>query len=154
MMQVDFYVTPDASDSARLRHACRLIEQSFLAGQRVLALTESETEQARLDALLWTFTDRAFVPHELLGADPTQESAPVQLAAGGAPAAVAAAFDVVVNLRADAVPADTVVARVIEIIDGEETRRRLGRERFRAYRDRGLQPSHHNLENDSQIGNG
>ncbi len=155
MMQVDFYVLKEASDAARLRLACRLIEQSFLAGQRVLVIGQDEAELATFDALLWTFGNRAFVPHEMLGADPAGSEAPVQLSADGTlPAAASGAFDVVVNLRGDAVPDGTGAGRVIEIIDGDDARRQQGRERFRAYRERGLAPSHHNLDSESQIGNG
>jgi DNA polymerase-3 subunit chi len=155
MTQVDFYVLKEASDTARLKLACRLIEQAFGAGQRVLAWTEDDAALESFDNLLWTFGERAFVPHEMLGGDPRACEAPVQLAAGSSlPATAAATFDVLVNLRATAVPAAVTVARVIEVIDGDEARRQAGRERFRSYRERGLAPSHHNLDNDSQIGNG
>ena len=45
---------------ARLRAACRLAEQAFLAGRRVLAWTEDAAATEELDTLLWTFGDRAF----------------------------------------------------------------------------------------------
>ena len=152
--QVDFYVLGEASDAARLRLACRLVEQAYLAGSRVLAWTEDRAARDGLDTLLWTFGDGSFVPHELFVANPGSREAPVQLADDASLPGAAANFDVLVNLRATAVPDGIAVSRIIEIIDGDAQRRQAGRERFRSYRDRGLSPSHHSLDNDSQIGNG
>jgi DNA polymerase-3 subunit chi len=149
--QVDFYVLGEASDAARLRLACRLVEQAYLAGRRVLAWADDRAARDGFDALLWTFGDRAFVPHELLAAD---SEAPVQLTDEPLAPAAAAGFDVLVNLRAAPVPGDIAVPRIIEVLDGDVQRRQTGRERFRAYRERGLSPTHHSLDNDSQIGNG
>lgn len=151
--QVDFYVLGEASDAARLRLACRLVERAYLAGSRVLAWTDDAVALEQFDTLLWTFGDRAFVPHEPLAAEPRQCEAPVQLAAGPAldMGTTDLGFDVLVNLRAAAVPAEVAVPHLIEIIDGDAQRREAGRERFRAYRERGLSPAHHKLDNDSQI---
>jgi len=152
--QVDFYVLGEASDAARLRLACRLVEQAYLAGSRVLAWADDRATRDGLDALLWTFGDGSFVPHELLAADPGGSETPVQLADDSMLPGAAADFDVLVNLRAAAVPEGIAVSRIIEIIDGDAQRRQAGRDRFRSYRDRGLAPAHHSLDNDSQIGNG
>ena len=149
--QVDFYVLGEASDDARLRLACRLTEQAFLEGQRVLAWTDDAASAEAYDSLLWTFGDRAFVPHEPLAAD---TEAPVQFTHAAPLPPGTGGFDVLLNLRAAAVPAEVGVPRIIEVIDGDAARRNAGRERFRAYRERGLKPVHHNLDNASQIGNG
>ena len=59
------------------------------------------------------------------------------LSMGTAPAGP---VDVLVNLAAD-VPACVAAAqRVAEFIDGDPARRQAGRSRFRAYKDRGVQP--------------
>ena len=149
--QVDFYVLGEASDAARLRLACRLVEQAYLAGQRVLAWTDDRAARDGFDALLWTFGDGAFVPHEPLAPDC---DAPVQLADAPGLPATAGRFDVLLNLRDTPVPGDINVPRIIEVLDGDAQRRQSGRERFRAYRERGLAPTHHSLDNDAQIGNG
>ena len=85
------------------------------------------------DELLWTFDDRTFVPHRI--------SRDEQLADRGTPVHVTVALegvdnaDLLVNL-ADRLPDGLPrFARVAEIIDADESRRRLGRERFKAYRD-------------------
>ena len=149
--QVDFYVIGEASDAARLRLACRLAEQAFQDGRRVLAWAGSDGEAEAFDNLLWTFGDGSFVPHEPL--DPASE-APVQFTASAQLPPQAAGFDLLLNLRPSPVPVDVPVARIVEVIDGDAQRRQEGRERFRAYRDSGVAPTHHNLDNESQIGNG
>ena len=151
MPQVDFYILRESAGPARLRFACRLIEKACLGGHRVIAWLDSEAELAELDGLLWTFADRSFVPHERLAADGTAE-APVALQTGTLPAAPG--FDVLVNLGSHSLPAEAGFARVAEIIEADENRRRLGRERFRAYRDRGWNPNTFNIDNETDAGNG
>jgi DNA polymerase-3 subunit chi len=143
--QVDFYVLEDASGAARLRTACRLVEKAYLADSRVLVwCADAETLRA-FDDLLWTFGDRSFVPHELLQTGARQE-APVLLSIEAVPAEP---VDVIVNLAPDVPPCASLAARIVEIIDGDAERRQSGRNRFRAYKERGLQPASHNIRSDS-----
>jgi DNA polymerase-3 subunit chi len=139
---VTFYVLDEASSSARLRLACRITEKAFRAGQSVLIWHTDATELATLDELLWTFgDDRSFIPHERIVPGAVCE-APVLLTTSVAPEA---GIDVLINL-APAVPRIAARAtRIVEIIDGEPTRREAGRLRFKAYREQGLQPVSHNV---------
>ncbi|HQW09586.1 MAG TPA: DNA polymerase III subunit chi [Steroidobacteraceae bacterium] len=141
MPQVDFYVT-DAAGDARLQLACRVTEKAYLAGLRVLVWCRAEGELGRFDELLWTFADRSFVPHETLVAADAPVAAPVVLSAGIEPASLP---DAVLNLDADIPPIALRASRVLEFIDGEATRRTAGRERFRRYRDQGLDPNTHKV---------
>lgn len=139
--QVDFYVLEDASGSARLRTACRIVEKAYLADSRVLVwLPDAEALRA-FDDLLWTFGDRSFVPHELLQPGAKHE-APVLLSTEAVPTEP---VDVIVNLCPDVPSCVQLAPRVIEIIDGDAERRQAGRNRFRAYKERGLQPTSHNI---------
>jgi len=140
-LRVDFYVLEgSATSSARLRFACRLIEKAYLASQTVLVWHTEAEELKALDDLLWTFGDRAFVPHEMLKAGVSPRETPVVLTVGNAPAE---RFDIIVNLAPDVPPCLGITARVAEIIDSDEARRRAGRVRFKTYRDQGLQPASH-----------
>jgi DNA polymerase-3 subunit chi len=155
MTRIDFYVLAAASDEARWRLACRLVERAYAAGERVLAWTESAADLERFDTLLWTFGDGSFVPHERLDAAAADTGdAPVLLSDAGALPAAAQRCTVLVNLRSMAAPELPASLRLIEVIDGDATRRQQGRDRFRAYRERGLAPTHHSLDNESQIANG
>jgi DNA polymerase-3 subunit chi len=140
--EVRFYTLGDAGGSARLRQACLLTEQAFLADERVLVWLAGPEEMARFDDLLWSFGEKSFVPHEPLAADPRASEAPVQLHAGELPDGLGEAFGTLVMLRAEPAPAMLRFARVIEIVDAEPAVRNAGRARFRWYREHGVTPQH------------
>jgi DNA polymerase-3 subunit chi len=145
VQQVDFYILEEPSGGARLRTACRIVEKAYLADQRVLVWLPDAEALRSFDELLWTFGDRSFVPHELLQSGAKIE-APVLLSTEAVPQEP---VDVIVNLAADVPPCAPLAPRIIEIIDGDAERRQAGRARFRAYKERGLNPASHNLRTDS-----
>jgi DNA polymerase III subunit chi len=150
--QVDFYILAQASDVARLKLACRLTERAYLAGQRVLACTEDAAQLKTFDDMLWTFGDRAFVPHELLSDAAVPPDAPVLLSSGTLPPGAATQhFDLVVNLGSTAIPVTPHYARIVEVLDADPARRSAGRARFRTYRDAGVQPRTHDLATDTDL---
>ena len=62
------------------------------------------------------------------------------------PAGDSFATDVLVNLSQQ-MPAEPLrFARIVEILDGEPERRRLGRERFKSYRDMQLTLNTHQVD--------
>ena len=146
MAEVEFHILRESSPAARLRLACGLAERAYRAGEHVLVRVDGDAALAELDALLWTFGDGTFVPHDRLAADgaPAQQEAPVSLTAGALPPSLAA-WPVLIDLAlaqppAARAPGGALPARIVEIIDADDDRRRLGRERFRAYRDAGVTP--------------
>jgi DNA polymerase-3 subunit chi len=154
--RVDFYVLAGGDARARLKFACRLAEKAYLARQRVLVWLEDVAALSSFDELLWTFSDRSFVPHERYEGTSPWQDAPVLLACPAPPPSGSAAAsqqplaapDVLLNL-ASAVPEVAVQAgRVLEVIDSEPERLQAGRARFRHYRDRGLTPQTHQLSAD------
>ena len=148
MTVIDFYTLPDNSRTLRLKAACQIVERSFLAGERVLVWLQDAAAQSAFDDLLWTFGDRAFVPHEPLAAEPAESEAPVQLFAGNPlpPAALNGGFSTLLALRDEASGDALSFGRVIEVLDAEPAVRAAGRTRFRFYRERGATPNHHQLE--------
>ncbi len=139
MPRVEFHVLETAEDQARLHYACRLIEKAFLEDHRVRVRLVGDEEARRLDELLWTFSDRSFVPHEFAAPGAT---APVTLAAGDQPGADG---QLLVNLGAGLPAGVEGWERIAEIVDADDARRRDGRERFRAYRERGIEPETHRI---------
>jgi DNA polymerase-3 subunit chi len=142
MGEISFYTLKDAGGAARLRQACLLAEQAYLAGERVLMWLDGAEQLTRVDDLLWTVGDRSFVPHEPLAANPAECEAPVQLHAGPLPDGTANAFHTLVTLREAPEPASLGFGKVIEVIDAEEACRNAGRARFRWYREQGVTPQH------------
>jgi DNA polymerase-3 subunit chi len=144
MADIRFHTLNAAGGSARFRHACQLTEQAYLAGERVLVWLESAADLAQFDQLLWTFGERAFVPHEPLAAQPQQAEAPVQLHDGAMldERILAGGFTTLINLRVSPAAEALRFERIIEVIDGDPVCRNDGRARFRFYREAGASPQH------------
>jgi DNA polymerase III subunit chi len=133
--QVDFYVLNGTAPQERWRYVCRLTEKAYLRGMRVAILGQSAEDIRALDELLWTFSDHSFVPHKVCTGQPdTDSTTPVSLMHSLAAGDTAAA-DVLVNLSPLMPARPERFARIAEVLDADPERRRLGRERFKAYRD-------------------
>ena len=143
MSRVDFYVLSDESSDARLRCACRLAEKAVDQGLRVYIQTASLAEAQRLDELLWTFSDRSFLAHEVVGnGAPSHPRVMVLLGEADPPDSYR---QLLINMT-ERLPA-TVDAfdRVVEIVDTDPERKRLSRDRYKQYRERGCTMDTHNL---------
>jgi DNA polymerase-3 subunit chi len=145
--QVDFYVLQGTSPQQRWKFACRVVEKAYLRGMRVAVLGSDAAELAALDALLWTFSDQSFVPHEIAAGEPGVHAAPVRLMHSLAADDEA---DLVVNLGAVLPPEPARFARIAEIVDADPVRRQGGRERFKAYRDLQLTLHTHQIDDASE----
>jgi DNA polymerase III subunit chi len=147
MPEIRFYTLGDAGP-VRLKQVCILTEQAFREGQRVLVWLEDAAALTQFDNLLWTFGDKAFVPHEPLAADPASCEAPVQLFAGAElPPGAGGHFSTLVMLRDVASEAALQFNTVIEVVDADPAVRNAGRARFRFYRDHGVTPQHLEIKN-------
>jgi DNA polymerase-3 subunit chi len=142
--QVDFYILPNDSSEERLRLACRIADKALQQGQQVLINAESAAESARLDDLLWTFSQGSFIPHrQIQAATSAKVVEPVLIGCGIAPAGQEP--QVLINLAGTVPEFFSRYQRVAELVDGNEQRRVQGRERFRFYRDNGCEPNTHQL---------
>ena len=125
----------------KLGFACRLLRKAYRRGARVL-VTGPGVVLAALDRDLWTFEERDFVPHLRVSgvASPLASRTPIWLVDGAVPEG---APDVLVNLGAEA-PADlSRFSRVIEVLSTEAEDEQAGRQRWRDYKARGLNVTHH-----------
>ena len=141
--RVDFYVLKDATPRQGWSFACRLTEKAYMRALRVAILAANEADARSLDDLLWTFNERSFVPHALHRGRELAATAPVYVTSDpeGGPGA-----DLLVNLS-DRMPGEPLrFARIAEIIDADAERKRLGRERFKSYRDLQLPLETHQLD--------
>jgi len=147
--RVDFYVLSSPTPKQRFTFACRLIEKAYLRGLRVAVLSANTVDAQALDDLLWTFNDQSFVPHRLCSGEESPDAdAPVHLSTV---LDAACAADLLVNLS-DRLPTGLErFARIAEIIDGDPERRRLGRERFKTYREHQLAPKTHQMDGTGEI---
>ena len=145
MPKINFYVLADTAPDAHLRFVCRLTEKAVDQGHRVFVRVANADDAKRIDDLLWTFGDRSFLPHEIATpTSPSHERIRVligQLVGEQSPPEIFR--DVLVNLGIDAPAEIDTLQRVAEIVPADN--KQAARERFKHYRDRGLQAETHNV---------
>lgn len=137
MTRIDFHFNVDH----RVHYACRVTRKARAADKRVVVFATDAGRLAQFDAALWTFSALDFLPHVYVDSALAAET-PVLLALD---ASLAPASDVLLSLD-DHVPPDfdklfTRYERVIEIVAQEDEDRARGRARFKAYRERGFEPT-------------
>ena len=138
MPQVEFHILSEAGDVPRLRYACKLIEQAYANGERAYVYATSDDQAKRMDDMLWTFRDQAFIPHEVSSA--ASPSHPLIMAVIGTTLDAPADFQtLMINLRDDMPEALGNFTRICEVIDADTQHKQLARERYRLYRDQGCQ---------------
>ena len=140
--RVDFYVLKSSTAKQRWMFACRLTEKAYLRDLRVVVASATVADTAALDELLWSFNEQSFVPHEIREQVP-DGAAPVQLTADLHSVGKA---DLLVNLTGSLPDGWERFERVAEIIDADDERRRLGRQRFKAYRELDVSLEAHHMD--------
>lgn len=126
MTRIDFYLIAGASDDERLKFVTKLIGKAFDTGNTIYVHCESNQLKQQLSDLIWQMPNR-FIPH----GDVTES---VHL---GLQAPKDDFHDVYINLSAVTPPNYSRFNRLIEIIDQSEDRLIAGRERFKAYQQKG-----------------
>jgi DNA polymerase-3 subunit chi len=141
--RVDFYILSQTSPDADRREACRLSEQAYELGRKTFIRVANDADAQRVDELLWSFSDRAFVPHEIASSEsPTNAKIAVLIGREQVPAG----YDqLLINLCDDLPPEFEHCEQIAEIVPNEVDRKRLARDRFRQYRERGCTLESHNL---------
>ena len=145
--KVDFYVLGSNTPKQRFNFVCRLTEKAYLRDLKVVILQDNLADAKSLDEMLWTFNERAFVPHQVCLDERIDPETPVHLTLESANMKA----DLLVNLT-DRLPGGfDHYPRIAEIIDADPERRRLGRERFKAYRDLKVALDTHQLDDSAEI---
>jgi DNA polymerase-3 subunit chi len=136
-------VVEDAAPTVRLTVACRITEKAWKAGSTILIQHADPLQLGLLDEMLWSKGHQlGFIPHEIAATAPRLDGTPVVLNTGSGPTA---AVDVLINLTPGLPNRPELATRIIEIIDGDPVLRAAGRERFKAYRERGFTLETHDL---------
>ncbi len=137
MTKVDFYT----GSTDKLRTACQLSHKAMQNGLKtVISLPDTASLEA-LDRLLWQYPDTAFIPHCRSDAIDTGRT-PVVLSHGSDKFPH---HDLLISLHNEAMPFFSRFDRLIEIIGTDAEDSRLGRERYKFYRDRGYELRHFDL---------
>jgi DNA polymerase-3 subunit chi len=127
----------------KLAYACRLLRKAVAAGSRVVVTAPADA-LARLDTLLWTFSQTDFIAHARQPGGAAQLAAsPVVLTED--PAAELPHRQVLLNLG-EALPAGfEQYQRVIEVVSLDDADRQQARNRWKQYTERGYDIIRHDL---------
>jgi DNA polymerase III subunit chi len=147
--RVDFYVLKSVSAQQRRAFACRLTEKAYLRDLSIVIVNDTLADAQALDDLLWTFNERSFIPHKIcLDEHSLDPAAKVHLTVESA---VPPRADLLMNLTARLPVRWEQYTRIAEIIDADEERRRLGRERFKSYRDLKVTLETHQVDETAEV---
>lgn len=129
----------------KLAYACRLLRKAVGAGARVVVTAPAEA-LARLDTLLWTFSQTDFIAHVRLPAEPGMLAASPVVLTETAAAAELPHRQVLLNLGEQLPSGFERYQRVIEVVSQDEEDRRQARGRWKQYTERGYQIIRHDLQ--------
>ncbi|EYC51377.1 DNA polymerase III subunit chi [Hylemonella gracilis str. Niagara R] len=136
----------------KLAYACRLLRKAVAQGARVVVSAPADT-LAKLDVMLWTFSQTDFVAHVRLPMRPAPQAS-VDVALAMSPVLLAddaAAPDlphreVLLHLGSDMPQGYADYARVIEVVSLDEQDRQQARQRWKRYTEQGHTIVRHDLQ--------
>jgi len=120
--------------------ACRVTEKAFQSGKQVYLYCQTPDQLTQMDERLWTFSLNSFIPHGLLGE--TDELVRVILGCDDPSPDVA---EIVISMANTPVSTFNLFSRVAEIVGTDDSERQLARNRFKFYRDNGVEPVTHKV---------
>lgn len=144
MTSIDFYF--NAAD--KLQVACRLAGKALAQKKRLLIFAPQADTARRIDRMLWTWPQVAFVPH-CMAHEPVAAQTPVLITTEPADPPEC---DVLLNLGADCPPFFERFDRLLEVVGQEEEDRGYGRSRYKFYKERGYAIGSHDLARRSAAG--
>lgn len=141
-VRVDFYVLEREALADKYAYACRIANKAYASGLKVYVRADELAACATLDEMLWTFSQSSFIPHAICDGMHDVERYPVQIGCGEAPEGCR---DVLISLK-EKPPADYArFDRVVELIIAQAADKSSGRDRFRFYREQGVEPQTHKV---------
>lgn len=145
--QVMFYIMPehdseqstgagtDATKSTNdyLQQACIQAAHYYRQNKRVFIFTEDQAQAHQIDQLLWSFEPDSFVPHNLIGEGPKQGAA---IEIGYQPSTNRR--PILINLAKQTPNFANRYQQIIDFVPSNEDLKQLARQRFRSYKQMGL----------------
>jgi DNA polymerase-3 subunit chi len=142
LTQIDFYFHVEN----KLQTACALSAKAFSRGLRVLAYCPDPGASQKFSRLLWTTPAISFIPH----CAPDDRLAAVTPVIVDHDGSNLPHDQVLLNLRDEWPPFFSRFQHLVEIVSLDEEDRRLARERYKFYRDRGYAILNHDLSKSAQ----
>lgn len=149
MVRIDFHFNaPDKHG-----YVCRLARKARAAGAKLVIYSTDARLLDDLDRQLWTFSEADFLPHCRAG-DANAAMTPIILMGAEASADESGAavphHEVLVNLDEGWPPLFTRFERLIEVVTTAEADKAAGRRRWKFYKDRGYDLTHHDQSKAAQ----
>jgi len=145
MPRVDFYLL--SNESGMYKFACIMASKAWSAGNHVYMYTETEDTAKKLDDLLWTFRDISFVPHEIYNETENNE-VPITIGFGNH---FPNHSQVMINLDYKIPEFAEKFSRIIEIVENNEKKKEIARQRYRQYKESEYELHNHNIDNLKEI---
>ncbi len=142
MPEVIFYVLATESAIERQHFACKLIEKIYRDKKFCYVLTDSPQQSQQMDDFLWTFRAGSFVPHRLFQGEAAMQCNEILIDGEPIPENW---LSIVINLSSQPPQQFARCDKIVEILDSSEHSRQLGRQRYRFYRQAGLEITTHNM---------
>lgn len=143
MTRVLFYILNSNTPEYRQVFACRLAEKALTKGNRVFIHTDDETQTQQVSETLWGLRPESFLAHETQDTIDNQAVTPIVI--GHADTPPREFMDVMINLSVSQPLSFSQFEHLAEIIDGTETVKKPGRERYQFYKDRGYHLQTHKI---------
>lgn len=133
-MKVDFYVLETNSAQKSRFFACQLIEKLYSEAQKNIYVNMTSRDDAeQFDALLWTYRDDSFIPHQLY--DAMKPPVSVQIGSDVTPNAK----DILLNFHPEVPLFYKQFDHLIEIVFIDQQVQLAARDRYKQYRESGFE---------------
>ncbi len=126
----------------RQNFACKLVEKVYRSGQFCYVLTDNPQQSQQMDNMLWSFRPGSFIPHQLFRQQIPEFQQTILIGEQPIPEGWR---QVVVNLSSLQPQQTEQCRRILEILDNSETTKQMGRNRYRFYKQSGLEITTHNM---------
>jgi len=130
----------------KLGYSCRLLRKASSQGAKVTVQADGDMLH-QLDQALWTFAPHEFVTHCLSSAEPVMRAASSVILNDGQGEVLH--HDVLLNLGQEVPPDFGRYQRLIELVTLDDEDRRLARQRWKYYTERGYVITRHDLQQSS-----
>ncbi|ANF82776.1 DNA polymerase III subunit chi [Acinetobacter sp. NCu2D-2] len=135
MAKVSFYLF-EKSPERQVESACRLSRKILRQHARIWILCDDADVRQELDERLWTFDPTSFLAH---GIDQPEASICIS-------ADQPEQNDwIIFNFNSEALEPEPKFSHIIEIIENNESAKKIGRQKFKQYRSYGIEPQTHKL---------
>ncbi len=140
MSKVTFYLLETPTQSPEY-FACRLIDKAWRQGLTMHVHTSNETSCKAMDQLLWSWREESFLPHATLGHP--GRATPITV---GFTEQLPSHKELLINLDAKVPVFFHEYPRVCEVVVQVPQQKAVSREKFRFYRQAGIEPETHKMQ--------